>query len=57
MVYRDIDPNGKAITICSIDPNDPNIIAATIIDCNGAWLDGVVYKNSSECNFLKKLAL
>jgi len=32
---RDIDPNGKAVTIRSIDPNDPNIVTATIIDCNG----------------------
>ena len=31
----DIDFNGKAITVRSIDPNDPNIVAATIIDCNG----------------------
>ena len=32
---RDIDFNGKAITVRSTDPNDPNIVAATIIDCNG----------------------
>ncbi|MHC4488743.1 MAG: right-handed parallel beta-helix repeat-containing protein [Planctomycetota bacterium] len=32
---RDIDFLGKAITVRSIDPNDPNIVAATIIDCNG----------------------
>ncbi|MGB2809530.1 MAG: LamG-like jellyroll fold domain-containing protein [Sedimentisphaerales bacterium] len=32
---RDIDYNGKAITIRSIDPNNPDIVAATIIDCNG----------------------
>ncbi|MHC4087153.1 MAG: right-handed parallel beta-helix repeat-containing protein [Planctomycetota bacterium] len=32
---RDIDFNGKVITVRSIDPNDPNIVAATIIDCNG----------------------
>ncbi len=30
---RDIDFNGKAITVRSIDPNDPNIVASTIIDC------------------------
>ena len=30
----DIDFLGKAITVRSIDPNDPNIVAATIIDCN-----------------------
>jgi len=32
---RDIDFGGKAITVRSIDPNDPNTVAATIIDCNG----------------------
>jgi len=32
---RDIDFLGKAITVRSIDPNDPNIVANTIIDCNG----------------------
>ena len=32
---RDIEYNGKAITVRSIDPNDPNIVAATVIDCNG----------------------
>ena len=32
---RDIDFKGKAITVCSTDPNDPNIVATTIIDCNG----------------------
>jgi hypothetical protein len=32
---RDIDFKGKAITVRSADPNDPNIVATTIIDCNG----------------------
>ncbi|MBW8038826.1 MAG: hypothetical protein FVQ85_02370 [Planctomycetes bacterium] len=32
---RDINYNGKAITVRSEDPNDPNIVVATIIDCNG----------------------
>ena len=31
---RDINVSGKAITIRSIDPNDPCIAAATIVDCN-----------------------
>jgi predicted outer membrane repeat protein len=31
---RDIDFLGKAITVRSENPNDPNIVAATIIDCN-----------------------
>jgi predicted outer membrane repeat protein len=33
---RDIDPNGKAVTIRSTEPNDPEIVAATVIDCNGS---------------------
>ena len=32
---RDIDFLGKPITVRSIDPNDADIVAATIIDCNG----------------------
>jgi len=30
---RDIDFNGKAMTLRSIDPEDPAVVAATIIDC------------------------
>ena len=33
---RDIDFAGKAITLCSTDPSNPNIVAATIIDCQGS---------------------
>jgi hypothetical protein len=32
---RDIDFNGKILTVRSIDPNDPDIVATTIIDCDG----------------------
>jgi len=32
---RDIDFRGKAITVRGSDPNDLNVVAATIIDCNG----------------------
>ena len=32
----DLDPNGKSIIIRSSEPNDPNIVANTIIDPNGA---------------------
>jgi hypothetical protein len=34
---RNINFKGKAITVRSIDPNDPNIVADTIIDCVGSW--------------------
>ncbi len=42
----DLDPNGKSITICSINPNDPNNIANTIIDPN--WAGRGFYFNSNE---------
>jgi len=32
---RDIDFAGKAITIRSADPNDPDIVSATVVDSNG----------------------
>jgi outer membrane protein assembly factor BamB len=31
---RDIEVRGKAITIRSVDPNDPGVVGATIIGCN-----------------------
>jgi predicted outer membrane repeat protein len=36
---RDIDFKGKAITVCSTDPDDPSIVAATVIDCQGSSSD------------------
>ena len=50
---RDIDFLGKAITVRSIDPNDPNIVAATIIDCNGTREDphrGFYFHNGEDAN-------
>ncbi len=32
---RDIDFAGKAIVVTGSDPNDPNTVAATVIDCQG----------------------
>ena len=32
---RDIDFKGKAITVQSTDPQDPAVVAATVIDCQG----------------------
>jgi parallel beta-helix repeat protein len=34
---HDIDFKGKAITVRSIDPNDPDVVAATIIDGEGNY--------------------
>ena len=36
---RDLDTGGLEITIRGQDPNNPDIIAETIIDCNGTSLD------------------
>ncbi|UCF44210.1 MAG: hypothetical protein JSV99_04660, partial [Planctomycetota bacterium] len=33
---RDLDFAGKAITVRSTEPEDPCVVAATIIDCNGS---------------------
>jgi hypothetical protein len=42
----DLDPNGKSITIRSMDPNDPNIVANTII--NPAGVARAFYFNNGE---------
>jgi len=50
---RDIDFLGKAITVRSIDPNDPNTIAATIINCNGTGADphrGFCFHSNEDAN-------
>ncbi len=36
---RDIDFWGKAITVRSTDPNNPDVVTSTIVDCNGQWQD------------------
>ena len=36
---RDIDFKGKEITVRSINPNDPNVVAATVINCQGSQSD------------------
>jgi hypothetical protein len=46
---RDINFLGKAITVRSVDPNDPNIVEATIIDCNASetdWHRGFVFDSN-----------
>jgi parallel beta-helix repeat protein/predicted outer membrane repeat protein len=50
---RDLDFHGKAITVRSADPNNPNIVAATIIDCNGTGQDehrGFYFHNGEDGN-------
>jgi hypothetical protein len=50
---RDIDFKGKAITVCSADPNDPNVVEASIIDCNGTAEDphrGLYFHSGEDAN-------
>ena len=50
---RDIDFGGRAITVRSTNPNDPNIVAATIIDCNGTETEshrGFFFHNGEDSN-------
>jgi len=44
--YENIDFSGKSITLRSIEPGDPNVVAATIID--GSQAGSVVYFNNEE---------
>jgi len=46
---RNIDFNGKAINVRSIDPNDPNIVAATVIDCEGR-ARGFFFRSGEDLN-------
>ena len=50
---RDIDYLGKAVTIRSTDPNDPNIVAETIIDCNSTFFEryrAFVFQSSEDAD-------
>jgi len=50
---RNIEFFGKAITVRSIDPNDPNIVATTIIDCNASDAvpgRGFYFRNNEDAN-------
>ncbi len=50
---RDIDFKGKAITVRSTDPNDPCVVAETIIDCNGSESEphrGFYFHNGEDTN-------
>lgn len=48
---RDLDFLGKAITVRSTDPNDANVVAATVIDCQGSDIiphQGVLFFRGEE---------
>jgi hypothetical protein len=50
---RDINFLGKVITVRTIDPNDPNIVSATIIDCNGTEEEphrGFLFNNGEDAD-------
>ncbi len=50
---RDLDFNGKNITVCGTDPNDWEVIAKTIIDCNGTRANpyrGFCFDDANEDN-------
>jgi len=54
---RDIDFNGKAITVQSTSPNDPCVVAATIIDCNGTEVEphrGFYFHSGEDANSILK---
>jgi parallel beta-helix repeat protein len=47
--YETVDFNGVSCTVTSTDPNDPNVVAATIIDANGGT-HAVYFHNSEDAN-------
>ncbi len=50
---RDLDFGGKAITVRSIDPEDPCVVVATIIDCQGSSSDphrGFYFHSGEDAN-------
>lgn len=50
---RDIDFGGRAITVQSVAPEDPYIVAATVIDCNGSHNEqhrGFNFQNGEDAN-------
>jgi len=54
---RDIDFGGKAITVRSVDPYDPFVVEATIIDCNGSEAErhrGFYFHSGEDSNSVLK---
>jgi hypothetical protein len=50
---RDIDFLGKTITVRSTDPNDPGVVAGTIIYCGGTETEfhrGFIFRNGEDAN-------
>jgi parallel beta-helix repeat protein len=51
--YETVDFKGKTITVRSVDPNDWDVVAATIIDANGLD-DAVVFTSGEDANSVLK---
>ena len=50
---RDLNFNGLAITVRSEDPDEEDIVAATIIDCDGTYLDphrAFIFQSGEDAN-------
>ncbi len=58
---RDIDFAGKAIVVTGSDPDDPNTVAATVIDCQGTETEPhrgfYFHTNETETSVLKGLTI
>ncbi|UCF00069.1 MAG: hypothetical protein JSV82_03105, partial [Planctomycetota bacterium] len=48
--YETINFAGKSIHLRSTDPNDPNVVASTIIDANNISVDAVVFNSDEDAN-------
>ena len=48
--YETVDFGGKAITVRSVDANDWDVVAATIIDANSESADGVTFDSGEDAN-------
>ena len=52
--YENINPNGKAITIRSTNPLDPNTVLNTIIDANGSLSSCITVASDEDANTVIK---
>ncbi|MHC4121860.1 MAG: right-handed parallel beta-helix repeat-containing protein, partial [Planctomycetota bacterium] len=48
--YEVINFNNKPVHLRSTDPNDPNVVASTIIDANNTSLDVAVFNSGEDAN-------
>jgi len=55
--YAGCDTKGKSLTITSLDPNNPSIVAATIIGSGISGIYGIIYKDATGFLELKGLSI